>query len=57
MGRFSSAPVDTNLDPVLHRSHLAIVWFQDSVAIPGGGNIPAALRDVRWEERAQDEEV
>jgi hypothetical protein len=57
MGRFSSDPVDPDLDPVLHRSRLVIVWFQDDAAVPTAGDIPAALYDVRWEDWAKDEEI
>ena len=57
MGRFSSDPVDPDLDPVLHRSRLVVVWFQDDAAVPTGSDIPAALYDVRWEDWAKDEEI
>jgi hypothetical protein len=57
MGRFSSDPVDASLDQVLHYSRLVIVWFQDDVVVPAGRDIPAGLRDVRWEDWAQDGEI
>jgi len=57
MGRFSSGPVDVDLDVVLHYSRLVIVWFQDDPAVPNGRGCVAGLRGVRWEQWAQDAEV
>ncbi|MET7403084.1 hypothetical protein ABZS66_57350 [Dactylosporangium sp. NPDC005572] len=57
MGRFSSGPINPGFDPVLHYSRLVIVWFQDNATVPAGRDIPAGLRDVRWEDWAQDEEI
>jgi hypothetical protein len=42
---------------VLPYSRLVIVWFQHNATVPAGRDIPASLRDVRWEDRAQDEEI
>ncbi|MGI5241532.1 hypothetical protein [Dactylosporangium sp. CA-139066] len=56
MGRFDSTPVAA-LDPVLHYSKLVVVWFQDDAVVPSGSDLPAGLRDVRWDDLAQDEEI
>jgi hypothetical protein len=57
MGRFSSAPVDARLDPVLHYSRLVVVWFQDEADIPAGRQVPAALDALHWDDWAEDDEV
>ncbi|MEU6206840.1 hypothetical protein ABZ814_25010 [Micromonospora musae] len=57
MGRFSSGPIDDGKDPVLHRSHLVIVWLQDDVAMPSPDGAPAGLSIVDWERWAEDFEV
>ena len=60
IGRFSSYPVDPDLDPVLHYSRLVVAWFQADPAVPA---VPAdqqmceALRTLRWDELAEDSEI
>ncbi|MEV3973087.1 hypothetical protein AB0K68_33970 [Streptomyces sp. NPDC050698] len=57
IGVFSSTTVDPELDPVLHHSALAVVWFQSTPDVPSGEDADPALREIRWEELAQDYEL
>jgi hypothetical protein len=41
----------------MHRSALAVAWFQSGVDVPSGEDAEPALRDLRWEELAQDHEL
>ncbi|MFB9838219.1 hypothetical protein [Actinoallomurus acaciae] len=53
IGLFRSAALGP--DPVLHRSALTVAWFQPAPGIPSGAD--PALRDIPWEELAQDYEL
>jgi hypothetical protein len=55
IGLFRSTALDPDHDPVLHRSALTVVWFQPAPGIPSGAD--SALRDIPWEELAQDYEL
>ncbi|WP_093802885.1 hypothetical protein [Streptomyces sp. Wb2n-11] len=55
-GLFRSTAVAPELDPVLHRSALTVVWFQAAPDVPSGEDADLALRSIRWEELAQDYE-
>ncbi len=57
MGRFSSGPVNTDLDAVLHFSRLVVAWFQDDPVVPNGRDAVAGLRGLRWEQWTQDTEL
>ncbi|MFJ4778677.1 hypothetical protein [Streptomyces sp. NPDC088762] len=57
IGVFQSTAVAPELDPVLYRSALAVVWFQPTSDIPSGEDADPALRDIRWEELARDYEL
>ncbi|MEV0278078.1 hypothetical protein AB0I22_17085 [Streptomyces sp. NPDC050610] len=57
IGTFRSAAIALGLDAVLHRSALAVVWFQTVLDVPSGENADFALRSIRWEELAQDHEL
>ncbi|MFF5922588.1 hypothetical protein ACFY8C_30275 [Streptomyces flavochromogenes] len=57
IGSFRSAVVAPELDPVLHRSALTVVWFQPTPDIPSREDADLALRDIRWEDLAQDYEL
>jgi hypothetical protein len=57
VGFFRSSAVDPALDPVLHRSALAVAWFQATPDIPSGHTADPALRAIPWEEAAQDFEL
>ncbi|MFD9129520.1 hypothetical protein [Kitasatospora sp. NPDC059571] len=56
-GFFESHPVDGELDAVLHRSRLAVAWFQATPALPSGEDADPGLRAVRWSEWARDFEL
>ncbi|MER6225917.1 hypothetical protein ABT189_36115 [Streptomyces sp900105755] len=57
IGLFDSAPVATDIDPVLHGSALTIVWFQATPQPPSGHDAAQGLREVAWEELAEDYEI
>ncbi|MFJ7250522.1 hypothetical protein ACIQWA_38585 [Kitasatospora sp. NPDC098652] len=57
IGLFRSAAVAPELNPVLHRSALTVVWFQPVLDVPSGENAGPELRSIRWEELAQDYEL
>ncbi|WP_310725883.1 hypothetical protein [Streptomyces sp. N2A] len=57
IGAFRSTAVAPELDPVLHRSALTVVWFQTLLDVPSGEDADPALRSIRWEEMAQDYEL
>ncbi|ADD45783.1 hypothetical protein [Stackebrandtia nassauensis] len=57
IGVFGSTPIDPELDPVLHRSALIVAWFQATPDVPSGEHVDPALRNIRWEELAQDYEL
>ncbi|MFG1807094.1 hypothetical protein [Streptomyces sp. NPDC049040] len=57
IGLFVSTAVDPGLDPVLHRSALAVAWFQPLPDVPSGTDADPALRAIRWEELARDHEL
>jgi hypothetical protein len=53
---FHSDRINQELDPVLHRSWLEVVWFQENVASPVAEFVTAAVRDLAWDEHAEDYE-
>ncbi|MGW7817598.1 hypothetical protein ACWGLF_05565 [Streptomyces puniciscabiei] len=57
LGAFRSTAIAPELDPVLHRSALTVVWFQAGLDVPSGEDANRALRSIRWEELAQDYEL
>lgn len=57
IGVFRSTAVASELDQVLHRSALTVVWFQTVLDVPSGEDADLALRGIRWEELAQDHEL
>ncbi|GHB79065.1 hypothetical protein GCM10010306_086350 [Streptomyces umbrinus] len=57
IGAFRSTAVAPELDPVLHRSALTVVWFQTGLDVPSGMDADLVLRSIRWEELAQDYEL
>ncbi|MER6115640.1 hypothetical protein [Streptomyces sp. NPDC001743] len=56
-GLFRSAAIGPELNPVLHRSTLTVVWFQDTPDVPSGEEADLALRSIDWDELAQDYEL
>ncbi|MCN9244047.1 hypothetical protein NGF19_25240 [Streptomyces sp. RY43-2] len=54
IGAFRSTAVAVELDPVLHRSALTVIWFQTGVDVRSGKDADLVLRSIRWEELAQD---
>jgi hypothetical protein len=54
---FCSRPINQELDPVLHRSWLEVVWFQENLASPVAEFVTAAVRDLAWDEHAEDTEL
>ncbi|TYB58548.1 hypothetical protein FXF51_36265 [Nonomuraea sp. PA05] len=54
IGAFHSTAVTPDHDPVLYRSALTVVWFQPTPTVPSGDS---ALRDLRWEDLAEDQEL
>ncbi|MGW0935087.1 hypothetical protein [Streptomyces sp. NPDC002666] len=57
IGAFRSTAVAPELNQVLHRSALTVVWFQSVLDVPSGEDADLALRSIRWEELAQDHEL
>ncbi|MFI1169515.1 hypothetical protein ACH4UM_39675 [Streptomyces sp. NPDC020801] len=57
IGAFRSTAVASELDPVLHRSALTVIWFQTSLDVPSDKDADPVLRSIRWEELAQDYEL
>ncbi|MFJ8140893.1 hypothetical protein [Streptomyces sp. NPDC096013] len=57
IGVFNSTAIAPELDPVLHRSVLAVAWFQPVPGVPSGKDADHALRSIHWEELAQDYEL
>ncbi|MGA4867298.1 hypothetical protein ACPB9J_32210 [Streptomyces lavendulocolor] len=57
IGAFRSTAVAPELDPVLHRSALTVIWFQTGLEVPSGKDADPVLRSIRWEELAQDYEL
>ncbi|WP_405650700.1 hypothetical protein [Streptomyces sp. RK9] len=57
IGAFRSAAVAPELDPVLHRSALTVIWFQTGLDVPSGEDADLVLRGIRWEGLAQDYEL
>lgn len=57
IGTFRSTAIAPGHDPVLYRSALTVVWFQPTPDVPTGDAADLALRDIRWEELAQDYEL
>ncbi|MFI1187459.1 hypothetical protein [Streptomyces californicus] len=57
IGAFRSTAVTPELDSVLHRSALTMVWFQAGLDVPSGEDADLALRSIRWEELSQDYEL
>lgn len=57
IGAFRSTAIAPELDPVLHRSALTVVWFQTVLTVPSGEDADPELRGLRWEELAQDYEL
>jgi hypothetical protein len=55
-GSFRSGPIDDGLDSVLHESWLVVVWFQDDLARPVADFTAVAVRELAWEELAEDTE-
>ncbi|MFI7060644.1 hypothetical protein ACIBL3_06655 [Kribbella sp. NPDC050124] len=54
---FHSTALGPEHDPVLYRSALTVIWFQPAPDVPSGASADPALREVRWEELAQDHEL
>jgi hypothetical protein len=54
---FRSGCTDEELDDVLHRSWLTVVWFQDDLARPVAEFVTAAVTGLAWEELAEDYEL
>ncbi|MFF1510362.1 hypothetical protein [Streptomyces sp. NPDC058326] len=57
VGLFHSGAIAPDADQVLFRSALAVVWFQATPAVPTEDSADAGLRDIPWEELAQDYEL
>ncbi|MEV5510827.1 hypothetical protein [Streptomyces orinoci] len=55
VGKFRSAAVSCEHDPVRYRSVLTVAWFQHGLEVPSGDGL--GLRDVPWEDLAQDYEL
>jgi hypothetical protein len=54
---FVSHPVDEDLDSLMHRSWLTVVWFQESIDDPVERFVSAAVADLDWERLAEDIDV
>jgi hypothetical protein len=54
---FHSDRINQQLNPVLYRSRLEVVWFQENIASPVAGFVTAAVRDLAWDGLAEDYEL
>ncbi|WAL65902.1 hypothetical protein ORV05_34450 [Amycolatopsis cynarae] len=54
---FRSSPVRAELDQVLHRSWLTVVWFQNDLTSPVAEFVNAAVATLAWDEFAEDYEL
>ncbi|GCD40429.1 hypothetical protein GKJPGBOP_00078 [Streptomyces paromomycinus] len=57
VGAFRSAAVAPELDQVLHRSALTVIWFQTVLNVPSDEDTDLALHSIHWERLAQDYEL
>ncbi|MEU6373920.1 hypothetical protein [Streptomyces sp. NPDC046909] len=57
VGNFRSHALNPTHDPVLYRSFLTVVWFQPTTRVPSGCDAEDDLRDVAWDELAEDFEL
>ncbi|MFI8188384.1 hypothetical protein ACIF8T_06215 [Streptomyces sp. NPDC085946] len=57
VGGFHSTALDPARDPVLYRSRLTVVWFQQAPRLPSGRDAEPALRELPWESLARDQEL
>lgn len=57
VGSFRSTALDPAHDPILYRSALTVVWFQSTPHVPSDCDAEPDLRDVAWEELAEDHEL
>lgn len=57
VGTFCSTALNPSHDPVLYRSALTVIWFQPTTQVPSGCDAEAALREVPWDELAEDCEL
>ncbi|RSN63896.1 MULTISPECIES: hypothetical protein [Actinomadura] len=57
VGFFDSSRIAADLDEVLHRSWLDVVWFQDDIAGPTVESVTAAVVDLPWDDLAEDYEL
>lgn len=56
-GSFMSAVIGQELDPVLHKSWLMVVWFQDDLARPVAASVAAAVSGLAWDDYAENYEL
>lgn len=57
VGTFGSSAIDPEHDPVLYRSALTVVWFQDTPHVPAEEAADPGLCAIPWEEVAEDYEL
>ncbi|MFJ1972759.1 hypothetical protein ACIO93_29225 [Streptomyces sp. NPDC087903] len=57
VGAFRSTALDPAHDPDLYRSALTVVWFQPTPQIPTDCAAETPLRELPWEQLAQDYEL
>jgi hypothetical protein len=56
-GAFRSDRIDEQLDDVLYRSYLTVVWFQEGLDGTVTEFVAAALSSLQWEQLAEDNEL
>jgi len=56
-GAFRSDRIDEQLDGVLHRSYLTVVWFQEGLDTTVAEFVTSALSGLQWEQFAEDREL
>jgi hypothetical protein len=52
-GCFRSGPIDDELDSLLHKSWLVVVWFQEDLDRPVADFVTAAVHELDWESFAE----
>jgi hypothetical protein len=57
LGLFHSDRINPQIHPVLYQSWLEVVWFQENVDGPVAEFVTAAVRDLAWDELAEDYEL
>lgn len=56
-GAFQSERIDEQLDRVMYRSYLSVVWFQEGLDATVAEFVSSAVFALQWEQFAEDREL